>query len=401
MTETAAHPLSDEGCAHPVRATIAALSANLVTIGIARFGYTPLIPALIAAGWFRPSAAAYLGAANLAGYLAGAVAARRVGAAVGPAPTLRAAMVLTVASLAACALPLGFGWFFVWRFISGATGGAAMALAAPTVLARLPPSRRAIAGGAIFTGVGLGIAASGALVPALMRWGVAGAWLGLAALALASTALSWQGWPEPAPAALATSRRAFAASRPLAVLYLEYALNAAGLVPHMLFLVDFIVRGLGSGLAAGGRYWILFGVGALAGPLVGGHIGGRIGFRATLRGCYVLQAVCVALPLVAASPAALAVSSLVVGASVPGIVAIMIGRTHELIPGDPRTQAAAWSLCTVAFAVGQAIAAYGFSYIFAHSENGYPILFVLGAAAMLLALAVDLVATTPRRATCG
>jgi hypothetical protein len=58
----------------PMRATMATLSANLVGIGIARFGYTPLIPALIAAGWFNPSAAVYLGAANLAGYLGGALA---------------------------------------------------------------------------------------------------------------------------------------------------------------------------------------------------------------------------------------------------------------------------------------------------------------------------------------
>src|SRR5215471_1098368 len=60
----------------PWRATIAALSANLVGIGLARFGYTPLIPALIAAGWFVPLEAVYLGAANLAGYLAGALGTR-------------------------------------------------------------------------------------------------------------------------------------------------------------------------------------------------------------------------------------------------------------------------------------------------------------------------------------
>jgi hypothetical protein len=44
---------SDAGAPSPLRATIAALCANLVGIGLARFGYTPLIPALIAAGWFR------------------------------------------------------------------------------------------------------------------------------------------------------------------------------------------------------------------------------------------------------------------------------------------------------------------------------------------------------------
>jgi predicted MFS family arabinose efflux permease len=375
---------------NPLRATVAALSANLVGIGIARFGYTPLIPALIAAGWFRPSAAVYLGAANLAGYLAGALTARRVGRAIGPAATLRAAMVLTVASLLACAFPLGFAWYFIWRFISGMTGGAAMALAAPVVLAHLPPERRAIAGGAVFTGVGLGIAASGTLVPVLAGWGVREAWFGFAALAAVLTAITWRDWPHEAPPAPA--HQAAHPSGPLRALYLEYALVAAGQVPHMVFLVDFIARGLGRGLASGGRYWIVFGAGALIGPLAAGHLGGRFGFRALLRAAFLWQSAAIALLLVAVSPPALVASSFAMGMSVPGVVATVIGRTHELLPHDPARQAAAWSFCTLAFALGQAISGYLYSYIFAHSANGYPMLFAIAATAMLVGLTIDLTA---------
>jgi hypothetical protein len=89
---------------------------------------------------------------------------------------------------------------------------------------------------------------------------------------------------------------------------------------------------------------------------------------------------------------ALALSSLVVGAFVPGVVAITLGRTRELIPHDPAMQAASWGLCTTAFAIGQAVAGYGFSYLFARSGHGYAALFLLAAAALLLALAVDLAA---------
>lgn len=383
---------------HPVRATIAALSANLVGIGIARFGYTPLIPALIAAGWFRPSTAVYLGAANLAGYLAGALAARRVGRAVGAAATLRGAMALTVASLFACAFPLGFAWYFVWRFISGMTGGAAMALAAPAVLAHLAPERRAIAGGAVFTGVGLGIAASGTLVPALVGWGVREVWFGFAALAAALTLITWRDWPREAPPAPAPHQAAHP-SGPLRALYVEYALIAAGQVPHMVFLVDFIARGLGRGLASGGRYWIVFGAGALIGPLVAGHLGGRFSFRMLLRAAFLWQAAAIALLLVAVSPPALVVSSFMMGMSVPGVVATVIGRTHELIPHDPARQAAAWSFCTLAFALGQAISGYLYSFIFAHSAHGYPILFAFGATAMLVGLTIDFAAARGRQAS--
>src|SRR5687768_8252280 len=58
----------------PQAAIFAAFSASLVGIGLARFAYTPLIPPLIEEGWFAASSAHYLGAANLAGYLAGALA---------------------------------------------------------------------------------------------------------------------------------------------------------------------------------------------------------------------------------------------------------------------------------------------------------------------------------------
>src|SRR5437868_2562268 len=367
----------------PLRATIAALSANLVGIGLARFGYTPLIPALIAAGWFRPSAAVYLGAANLAGYLAGALGARWIAAQAGAATALRSAMLLTAASLFACAFPLGFDWFFVWRFISGGTGGVLMALAAPVVMPIIPADRRGLAGGAIFTGVGLGIAASGTLVPGLIEWGLAETWFGLGALSLALTALAWNSWPAAVPSTPAVPQKKLpAGSAPaLRALYVEYALNAVGLVPHMLFLVDFVARGLGRGLHSGAVYWIVFGAGAVIGPIVGGYAGDRLGFRTALRFAFIIQALCVALPLIAMGTLAMALSSFIVGAFVPGIVAITIGRTRALIPYDPAAAAAAWSFCSTAFAIGQAVAGYAFSYIFARSENGYPALFALGAAA--------------------
>ena len=56
----------------PWRGTLSGACATLVGIGLARFAYTPLLPAIIDAHWFSPSSSTYLGAANLMGYLAGA-----------------------------------------------------------------------------------------------------------------------------------------------------------------------------------------------------------------------------------------------------------------------------------------------------------------------------------------
>src|SRR5690348_18499330 len=61
----------------PRHAAIAGMSALLLGISLSRFAFTPLIPALVQAGWFTAAQAGYLGATNLAGYLIGAAIARR------------------------------------------------------------------------------------------------------------------------------------------------------------------------------------------------------------------------------------------------------------------------------------------------------------------------------------
>jgi predicted MFS family arabinose efflux permease len=382
---------SDAATCHEVsslHATLAALSAVLVGIGLARFAYTPLIPALIDAQWFTTAQATYLGAANLAGYLAGALLAGRIAAASSAPSALRAMMVLAAGTFFASAAPVSFAWFFVWRFASGFAGGVLMALAAPCVLPHVRAARRGLAGGVIFTGVGLGIAASGTLVPLLLRFGLPATWCGLGALALLLTAFAWQGWPQHVPPPAASPAAAPRRGGALPALYVEYALNAFGLVPHMVFLVVYVAHGLGQGLDAGAAYWVLFGLGAALGPLLAGRLADRIGFGRALRLTFLVQTLAIALLLLPSGALGLALSSLVIGALVPGVVPLVLGRVHELAP--PEQAGAAWSFATVAFALGQAAGAYGLSWLLARTDD-YALLFTLGAAAVLLALLIDLV----------
>ncbi|MFY9990038.1 MAG: YbfB/YjiJ family MFS transporter [Rhodoplanes sp.] len=376
------------------RAALSALCAGLIGIGLARFAYSPLIPALIAERWFSPAQAAYLGAANLAGYLVGALIAERMSRAASAVTVLRAMMLLATASFFACAYPLPFTWFFAWRFAAGIAGGVLMVLAALAVLPHVPAGLRGRVGGAIFTGVGLGVAASGTLVPLLMRFGLSETWISFGLISLALTIVAWTGWPRDPSAHPATEQVAAAAFKPRAnrtflALCAEYALNAVGLVPHMVFLVDFVARGLGRGLDTGGFYWTIFGIGAVAGPLLAGAIADRVGFRRTLQASFLVQAAAVAAPAISDGPIALVISSAVVGLFVPGVVPLVLGRMHELVH-EARARQKAWSWCTTAFAVGQAAAAYGFSYLFAQTGGAYALLFALGAAALLIAFVLDL-----------
>lgn len=378
---------------------LAGLAASLVGIGLARFAYTPLLPALIDSCWFSESDAIYLGAANLAGYLVGALSARSMATRIAPHWLLRIMMLTAGISFLACMQPLSFAWYFVWRLYAGITGGVLMVMAASTVLPHVPQERRGLAAGIIFTGVGLGIAASGTLVPTLIHIGLAETWAALGILSIALTVAAWRVWPQTFPANYqapqpVSAKAAFA--RPLLCLYAVYGLVAVGLVAHMVFLVDYIARGLGQGIVAGSTYWIAFGLGAVVGPLCAGRLADAIGFKPTLRLFVGSQAIAVALALFSNHAWALYISSILVGAIVPGVVPLIVGRVHQLSGGDMSLQRTAWSYATVAFSCGQAAAAYAFSYAF-ETFGRYDLLFMASAAACAVALLIELLPAGPEK----
>lgn len=360
-------------------ATLAGTCALLVGIGIARFGYSALIPTLIEADWFDAGTAAYLGAANLAGYLLGALLGPRLARPLGPRAALRAMTTLVALSFLIVAPQPPTIVVGVARLLSGIAGGAIMVLAPPVVLAVVPAARRGLLGGVIVAGVGLGIVLAGPLVGLLHRFGPGAAWAGLGTVCLSLTALAWPLWPV----ASATAPIRLARVRPdaaVVALLAAYGLNAVGLVPHMVFLVDYVSRGRGLGIGAGAALWTLYGLGAAAGPVLAGLVADRIGFRRALLGGVALQVLAVG-AIFLPGLGWLIVSALVMGAFTPGIVPLVLGRTGELV--GPQRQAALWRWATILFATGQAAAAYGLAAVFA--GYGYTPLFLTGLAALVLA----------------
>jgi predicted MFS family arabinose efflux permease len=384
------------------RAILAGLCASLVGIGLARFAYTPLIPNLIAAHWFAARDVVFLGAANLVGYLAGALLGRPLAGRLGARRTLQWMMLVASVAFFACAVPLSVGWFFAWRFLSGLSGGIIMVLAALTILPQLAPERRGVASGAIFLGLGLGIAASGTLVPLLLDHGLAATWNGLGLLALVLTLLSWRWWPQPQPAAACANAAATVprhAAFALRLIYAQYALKAIGLVPMMVFLVDYVARGLHMDARTAALFWIVYGVGATVGPMLYGILGDRIGAGQAMRAALVLQVIAMLALIASANYAVLVAAALVIGSFPSGIVPLTLGRIHGALQQHSGAQAAAWSRATTVFALFQALAGYGYSYLFAATGGAHRVLMMVGAFALALALLSDLVLARPAQAT--
>jgi len=381
------------------RTILAGLSASLVGIGLARFAYTPLIPPLIQAHWFSASDVISLGAANLAGYLVGALLGRPLAHRVGNVQALRAMMLAVTVAFLACGFPVSVAWFFFWRFVSGVAGGTIMVLVAATLLPHVPQARRGLTSGAIFLGLGLGIAGSGTVVPLLLGFGLRDTWIGLAMVSAAFTAASWFAWPGAAAAqapVAAHDAQPGAAPRAMFAFYAQYALMAVGLVPAMVFLVDFIARGLQQGAHAGALFWVLYGIGAIFGPPLYGLLGDRLGARNALRTVLAVQALALAGLYALNTSVALGIVAIVVGTFPPGIVPIVLARVHELEPHSAARQNRTWSRATTVFAAAQAIAGYAYSALFNASHGDHRLLFLIAAAGIVVSLVIDLVAIAER-----
>lgn len=369
----------------------AGLCASLVSIGLARFAYTPLIPSLIQAHWFSTSDVVYLGAANLVGYLIGALIGHPLARRTSNKTALRLMMLAVTLSFFACGFPLSVSWFFGWRLLSGIAGGAIMVLVAATVLPHVPVTRRGLASGAIFLGIGLGIAGSGTIVPPLLSLGLQNTWFGLGLIALVLTAASWFGWPSAAhPATVTPSDEEFSAPTDPRVylLFAQYAFMAAGLVPAMVFLVDYVARGLGAGSHVGALIWVMYGIGAIIGPVSYGFLADKLGARLSIRLVLVVQALAVGLLSISSSFTALALLAVILGSFPPGIVPLALARVHELIP-QHHPQQIAWSRATVSFATFQAIAGFAYSALFNASGGHHRLLFIIAAGAIVVALLLE------------
>jgi predicted MFS family arabinose efflux permease len=180
------------------------------------------------------------------------------------------------------------------------------------------------------------------------------------------------------------------------VLYGEYALVAAGIVPAAVFLVDFVARGLGRGPAVGALFWVVYGLGAMCGPPMYGLLADRIGFGRALRlGLALACLASLAMALLHAAPA-LAGAGFLMGAITPGAVPLVIGRLQDLLPGDPAAQHAAWGHSTTMFALFQALSGYGCSFLFSHTGGAYLPIYLCAAGAFAIALAADLLVRPSR-----
>jgi MFS family permease len=333
------------GWVHAARGA-AALGAAM---GIGRFAFTPILPMMTAGGDLTAEAGATLATANYVGYLAGALAATMSPRMARSPFVLRSSLVAVVATL--LSMPL-LDSTFQWAVARGLAGFASALVfvgAVNLMMDQLRHHSPHLAGWG-FSGVGVGIAASGFLVlllPAAADW--RSAWWAVGALAavLAGGAWAKHRRPEAAPVELDTPTpgRRRRTGRWFAALFVCYTLEGVGYIIAGTFLVAAIEQSSPGWLGKGA--WVVVGLAAAPSAALWAWLSARFSHPDLLAAALLLQAGGIALPAVAPGPVAALVGAILFGVTFIGVSTIALAAGSHL--DVPRAVA----LLTAGYSAGQ------------------------------------------------
>lgn len=347
-------------------------------LGLARFGYTMLLPPMQAALGLDNTQAGALATANLAGYLALAVLGGGLASHVGPRVVIAGGLAVAALGMLLTGLADSFGAALGWRALTGMGSGASNVPVMALLAAWFAPRRRGLAAGIGVTGSSLALILLGWLVPGLLTesgpdgWRVswlvfAGVTLGLAVLALAVLRNSpadvglrpLGAGPERAPSAgdRATDALHWGSVYRSGVIWhvgLVYVAFGFSYIIYMTFFTKYLVAEAHYAPAAAGRLFMTMGWVSLLCGLVWGWVSDHIGRKAALVIVYLVQAAAFGLFALWPSPVGLTLSAVLFGLtawSIPAIVAALCG---DLL--GARLAPAGLGFVTLFFGVGQAVA---------------------------------------------
>jgi len=325
---------------HPWQVLTGGICGLVLTIGLARFAYTPLLPSLQTQTGLTDAAAGGLAAINYAGYMSGALAATWIDDVRWRHWLYSAGLWMALLTVAAMALTT---WMPAWaliRYIGGLCGATGMLLGSGLILGWLMRQGRRPELGLYFIGLGLGI-----VVSALGAWGLAqlwptwsDQWLAFAALGLVFFVPAWK-WRPPVPPQVVVSHDAAPAvglgSRRWAwTMLTSYFAAGWGFVISATFTVAIVERepalaGLGP-LA-----WAMVGLAAMPAVFIWDLVARRVGDKRALLLAFGLQTLSVMLPAMSGELWAALAGAVGYGATFIGIVSMTLALVGRRAPNNP------------------------------------------------------------------
>lgn len=364
------------------RVIFAGICALILTVGLARFAYTPLLPIMRGEAGLSDLAGGWLATFNYAGYITGAIAAATISDLGRKFVLYRWGLVVAVASTAAMGLTQDLNLWVALRFVSGLSSTAGLLIASGLVLNWLIRHGHKPELGLHFAGIGLGIVVSGLAVAAMvghLAWD--GQWIGLGILGVLFFLPAWLWLPAPA-AVHAQGARALPpppSRRWMQLFIAAYFCAGFGYVISATFIIA-IVEKLPLLAGKGGWVWVIVGLAAAPSCFLWDRISSAWGQIPALLLAYGLQIVSILLPALSDGTGANLASAVLYGGTFVGIVSLTLSIIGRCFPANP---AKAMARLTLSYGVAQIVAPAMAGYIATATGSYQGALFV--AAAVMLA----------------
>jgi len=334
----------------------AGIFSLILSMGVARFAYTPLLPLMQDQAGLGLAQGGWLAAINYAGYLCGALVAALIDDMVLKDRLYRIGMVVAVASTVMMGLTTDFTVWAISRFIAGLSSAAGLMLGSGLILNWLIRHHHRSELGIHFSGVGFGIAfcsAAALLMNEVLGW--RGQWHAFTAMGcvLLIPALAWL--PPPDRSNTTRSGRAMPDDPPspsfLRYFMAAYFCAGFGYVVTATFIVA-IVDAM-PGLAGTGT-WVFLVTGLVAGPscIVWDLIARRLGELNALVAAAALQVLGIVLPVLGGGLAGALAGALLFGGTCLGIVSLVLTMARRYYPTRP---AKMMGRMTIAYGVAQIV----------------------------------------------
>jgi len=348
------YPATPRAEADALKVLIGGILGMVVAMGIGRFIFTPILPLMQRDLGMTNSVAGWLAGLNYLGYLAGAIVCSVTPGMLRSWLITGGSLFVSIATTLFMGATLSVHWWGLMRF----AGGFASAVLFIVITAEVGEtlSRRGYGHwlGALYGGVGLGIAISGLVVPPLDNiGGWIGAWYGaglLAAILAVVGLLLGRRRELVKPITIDESRTPVSLSS-VRLLAVGYFFEGLGYIVTATFLVAII--SMTPGLEDFAPYsWVAVGLAAVPSTIFWPYLGRRIGNRKALLGAYLLQAAGILVSVWAESMTTVLFVAVSFGGTFLGIVALTLTEGNLRMPGDGRRAAA---FLTASFGVGQVL----------------------------------------------
>lgn len=343
-----------------IKVITAGICALILTVGIARFAYTPFLPLMLAQTDLTTFAGGWLATFNYLGYLIGVIAISLISDLRLKFRFYRLNLIIAVLSTVAMGLTTNLWLWSFFRLIAGISSTAGIILAAGFVMSWLKRHHFKGELGIHFSGLGLGIAIPGmaiVMMNAHLNW--AAQWIVMGLFAALFFIPAWIWMPSPLSQQAATDGNIKPPSKKwMNLMVAAYFCAGVGYVISATFIVA-ILEHMPALQGKGDWIWVILGLTAVPSCYLWDKLSSRLGETHTLILSYSIMLLSIIVPALSDSLWMNLLGAILFGATFAGVVSLMLVFIGHKFPQNP---AKAMARLTISYGIAQitapAIAGY-------------------------------------------